>query len=187
MTPRLILREMERSDSGSLYSYWSDPEVTRYMPRGVLSQKGVGDLVQKALEGRDVEPRRYFPLAVTLKEGETPVGDCVSRVTDQESKEDLAKIIGQAYIGYFLNRESWGKGYATEVGRALLTFGFEQLKLLRIWAWCDTENAASIRVLEKLGMRQEAYFRKSVKVQGKWQDCFVYGILRDEWDSIGEA
>jgi len=110
------------------------------------------------------------------------VGDSVCRVTDPESREDLARIIGQAYIGYFLSRGSWGKGYATEVGRALLSFGFDQLKLLRIWAWCDTENSASVRVLEKLGMRREAHFRKSVMVQGGWRDCFVYGILRDEWD-----
>ncbi len=181
-TVRLVLREIEQSDADSLYSYWSDPEVTRYMPRRVVSRKGVGDLVKKALEGRYAKPRRYFRLAVTLKELGALVGDCVCRVTDQESKEDLAKIIGQAYIGYFLNRKSWGKGYATEVGRALLSFGFEQLKLLRIWAWCDTENSASVRVLEKLDMRQEAHFRKSVMVQGNWRDCFVYGILRDEWD-----
>ena len=101
---------------------------------------------------------------------------------------DLARIIGQANIGYFLCRGSWGKGYATEVGRALVfSFGFEQPKLLRIWAWCDTENSASVRVLEKLGLRREAHFRKSVMVQGNWHDCFVYGILRDEWDVAAEV
>jgi RimJ/RimL family protein N-acetyltransferase len=181
-----VLREIEESDRASL-SYWSDPEVTRYMPRGVVSEEGVRDLVERALEGRGSKPRRYFRLAVTLKESGRLVGDCVCRVTDQESREDLAKIIGQAYIGYFLNRESWGRGYATEVGRALLSFGFDQLKLLRIWAWCDTENSASVRVLEKLGMRQEAHFRKSVMVQGNWRDCFVYGMLRDEWDPSEEV
>jgi len=176
------LREIEESDTGSLHSYWSDPEVTRYMPNGVVSEKGVRDLVQRALAGRGARPRRYFRLAVTLKESGTLVGDSVCRVTDPESREDLARIIGQAYIGYFLSRGSWGKGYATEVGRALLSFSFEQLKLLRIWAWCDTENSASVRVLEKLGMRREAHFRKSVMVQENWRDCFVYGMLRDEWN-----
>ncbi len=186
-TPRLVLREIEESDTGSLHSYWSDPEVTRYMPNGVVSEKGIRDLVQKALAGQGSKPRRYFRFAVTLKESGTLVGDCVCRVTDPGSREDLARIIGQAYIGYFLGRGSWGKGYATEVGRALLSFGFDQLKLLRIWAWCDTENSASIQVLEKLGMRREAHFRESVMVQGNWRDCFVYGILRDEWDVAAEV
>jgi len=45
-TPRLVLREIEESDTDSLHSYWSDPEVTRYMPRGVVSEEGVRDLVQ---------------------------------------------------------------------------------------------------------------------------------------------
>jgi len=181
------LREIEESDTGSLHSYWSDPEVTRYMPNGVVSEKGIRDLVQRALAGRGSKPRRYFRFAVTLKESGALVGDCVCRVTDPESREDLSRIIGQAYIGYFLSKASWGKGYATEVGRALLSFGFAQLKLLRIWAWCDAENSASIGVLEKLGMRREAHFRKSMMVQGNWRDCFVYGILRDEWDFAAEA
>src|SRR5437773_5516783 len=95
-TPRLVLREIEVSDTGSLHSYWSDPEVTRYMPNGEVSEKGVRDLVQRALAGRGARPRRNFRLAVTLKESGTLVGDSVHRVTDPESREDLARIIGQA-------------------------------------------------------------------------------------------
>src|SRR5207247_6349264 len=108
-------------------------EVTRYMPNGVVSEKGIRDLVQKALAGRVSKPRRYFRFAVTLKESGTLVGDSVCRVTDPESREDLARIIGQAYIGYFLSRWSWGKGYATEVGRALRSVCFRQLKSDRLW------------------------------------------------------
>src|SRR5207249_11141413 len=74
-TPRLVLREIEESDTGSLRSYWSDPEVTRYMPNGVVSEKGIRDLVQRALAGRGSKPRRYFRFAVTLKESGALVGD----------------------------------------------------------------------------------------------------------------
>ena len=48
-TPRLVLREIEESDTGSLHSYWSDPEATRYIPRGAVSEESVRDLVQRAL------------------------------------------------------------------------------------------------------------------------------------------
>jgi len=43
------LREIEESDTGSLHSYWSDPEATRYIPRGAVSEESVRDLVQRAL------------------------------------------------------------------------------------------------------------------------------------------
>src|SRR5438034_11794419 len=85
-TPRLVLREIEESDTGSLHSYWSDPEVTRYMPNGVVSEKGVRDLVQRALAGRGARPRRYFRLAVTLEERGTLVRDGASRGTDPEGR-----------------------------------------------------------------------------------------------------
>ncbi len=104
-------------------------------------------------------------------------------MTDQDNREDLARIIGQAYIGYFLDRDFWGHGYATEVAKALLDYGFKQLDLNRIWAWCDVENSASIHVLEKIGMKQEAHFRSSVLIEGSWRDCFVYGLLKHEWTS----
>src|SRR5436189_5130947 len=101
-TPRLMLREIEESDTGSLRSYWSDPEVTRYMPNGVVSEKGVRDLVQRALAGRGSRPRRDFRLAVTLKESGMLVGEGVCRVADPGSREVLAGIIGPAYVRYYL-------------------------------------------------------------------------------------
>ncbi len=184
-TERLILREVEEDDWSSVHRYWSDPEVGRYMPRRTLDEKGAKDLVQKALLGQQSQPRRYFRLVVTLKDGHRIVGDCVCRVTDQDNREDLARIVGQAYIGYFLDRKFWGHGYATETAKALLAYGFKRLDLNRIWAWCDVENSASVRVLEKIGMKQEAHFRSSVLIQGLWRDCLVYGLLKHEWSPPG--
>ena len=181
-TQRLLLREIESSDQASLYSYWSDLEFARYLPRGPLTEESVSDFVERVLSGRHSRPRRYFRFAITLKEDGRFVGDCVCRISDPENREDLSRIIGQAYIGYFLAKEFWGQGYATEVAKTLLSFGFQKLGLVRIWAWCDTENLASIRVLEKVGMKREGHFRRSVDHRGKWRDCFVHGILHDEWN-----
>ena len=179
-TERLTLREIEEDDWRSLLDYWSDPEVARYMPRGALNEEKVKGLVQRAVLGRRSHPRRYFRLAVVLKEGHQFVGDCVCRLVDPDNLEDLSRIIGQAHIGYYFGREFWGHGYATEVASALLAYGFETLGLQKLWAWCDTENLASVRVLEKIGMNREGHFRKSALIQGKRQDCFVYGLLKDE-------
>ena len=61
----------------------------------------------------------------------------------------------EAFIGYCLSRDSWGQGYATETAKGLLSFGFSQLRLHRIFATCDPANLASARVLEKSGMQLE--------------------------------
>ncbi len=179
-TKRLTLREIEEDDWKSMLHYWSDPEVGRYMPRGALDEKGVKGLVQRAKSGQRSQPRRYFRLAVTLRGEHNIIGDCVCRLNDPDNLEDLSRIMGQAYIGYYLDREFWSRGYATEVASALLANGFGSLGLNRMWAWCHTENLASVRVLEKVGMKREAHFRKSVLVQGEWRDCFVYGLLKDD-------
>src|SRR5256885_17004997 len=81
-TERLTLREIEEDDWRSLLEYWSHPEVARYMPRGALDEERVKGLVQRAVLERRSHPRRYFRLAVVLKEGHQFVGDCVCRLVD---------------------------------------------------------------------------------------------------------
>ena len=181
VSDRLVLREIEETDLKTIHGYWSTPEVGRFMPRGPLSEEGAKSLVQKAITGRYSQPRRYFRLAVILKDGSKLIGDSVLRISDPNNSEDLSKIIGEAYIGFFFDKLFWGQGYATEVAKALLAFGFQKLRLKRIFAWCDTENTASFRVLEKTGMKREAHFRKGVLIQGDFRDCYVYGCLSEEW------
>jgi ribosomal-protein-alanine N-acetyltransferase len=80
-----------------------------------------------------------------------------------------------------LNRKFWRQGYATEVAQALLKFGFNQLKLHRIFATCDPENIASAHVMEKIGMQQEGHIREHKLAKGKWRDSLLYAILDHEW------
>jgi len=60
-------------------------------------------------------------------------------------------VAREAVLGFYIAREFWGRGLATEAGRAFVDFGFDELKLTRIVTSVQVENAASIRVLEKLG------------------------------------
>ena len=75
-----------------------------------------------------------------------------------------------------------------EAVKALLKFGFEELKLHRMCAYCNTENHGTYRVMEKCGMRKEAAFLKSRRgrpeIDKEWYDEFVYAILADEWKAI---
>ena len=84
-------------------------------------------------------------------------------------------------LGYCFARAAWGQGYASEAAHLIVGFGFESLGIHRVWAECDSENAASLRVLDKLGMRREGLFMHNCQIRGEWRDTALYAILEDEW------
>jgi RimJ/RimL family protein N-acetyltransferase len=74
-----------------------------------------------------------------------------------------------------------GRGYATESGLPLIDFGFEVCGFHRIIGRLEARNAASARVLEKLGMRREALLIENEWVKGEWQSEIDYALLEREW------
>ena len=88
----------------------------------------------------------------------------------------------RAELGYWIGVPYWGNGYATEAARALVAHGFRDLKLNRIFAGHFGGNAASGRVLQKIGMRHEGCQRAHILKWGRFLDCEMYGILRSEWE-----
>ena len=92
----------------------------------------------------------------------------------------------QGEVGWALGADYRGQGYATEAARALIDYGFSSLCLHRIHADTNSDNLASLRVMERLGMRHEAQLRDAVCSEGKWVDRVIYGILSDEWRGPGE-
>ncbi len=90
-------------------------------------------------------------------------------------------------IGYWLGVPYWGRGYATEAMGAILRFGFEELKLNRMYAGYFSRNAASGRVMEKNGLTREGVLRQHVKKWGEYLDLVYYGILRSEWEAMNPA
>lgn len=87
----------------------------------------------------------------------------------------------RAEIGYWLGVPFWGRGYATEAVAAIIRYGFEELKLNRIYAGYFSRNAVSGRVMEKNGMKYEGSLRQHVKKWDEYVDVIYYGILRSEW------
>lgn len=87
----------------------------------------------------------------------------------------------RAELGYWIGVPFWGRGYATEAGRALLELGFDRMDLHRIQATYITRNPASGRVMQKLGMRPEGVLRQHVRKWNVFEDLAVYGILAAEW------
>jgi ribosomal-protein-serine acetyltransferase len=88
-------------------------------------------------------------------------------------------------VGYFLVKESTGKGYATEAANAVIRYAFEQMKVLRVDLRCTADNTASIQVAKRCGFTQEGCFRQHHrKKDGTLVDMLWYGLLLSEWQNI---
>jgi ribosomal-protein-alanine N-acetyltransferase len=129
-------------------------------------------------DGRDFlaltqEPDKIW-LAVALRGDGRQIGGIGLRVDQQHHHAEL---------GYWLGVPYWGQGYATEAAREMLRYGFETLQLHRIFASHFKPNAASGRILVKLGMRHEGCQREHIRKWDQFVDSELYGILRREWQT----
>ena len=172
-TERLVLREFIIDDWTAVLAYQSDPLYLRYYPWLDRTPGNVRSFINMFLDWQRERPRTKFQLAVILKENEQLIGTCGIRINNVELRE--------ANIGYELNSQFWGNGYATEAALAILRFGFEDLGMHRIIANTLAVNKSSARVLEKLGMRLEAQELEKEFFKGRWYDGLTYAILDREW------
>lgn len=175
-TERLILRAFRMDDFAAVHAYASTIENTVYMPFGPNSEGDTRAFLEKAVACGMEEPCRQYEFAVALRDSGEVIGGCDLILTSP----------GTGEIGWILRRDFWRQSYGAELGRALLQFGFDELRLHRITAVCDAENAPSWGLMEKLGMRREACFldaRRGNKLSDKpYGDELRYAILRDEWE-----
>jgi ribosomal-protein-alanine N-acetyltransferase len=160
-TERLVLREFRLDDQDAAHRYGSDEQVTRHTTWGPNSLTDTANYLGEVVRRASIEPRTSFILAVVTLDGEL-IGAAHLKFTDAEHR--------QGELGYVLAKDSWGFGYATEVARRLIAFGFDELGMERIMATCHPENLASARVLVKAGMRLEGTPRDHLQVRGVWRD-----------------
>ncbi len=170
-TDRLVLRPITRDDAESIFSYASDPLVTRYVAweRHKSLEETLRYLDDIVVEGY----RRgdYFDWGITTGDSDRLIGTCgFPRVTG---------VHGFAEMGYVLSRQQWGKGYVTEAARGMIRYGFETLGLKRIEALCRIENAASERVMQKAGMSFEGILRRRLYNGGAHHDVKIYSVINE--------
>lgn len=172
-TARLVLREINLGDADAIQAYAADPDVVRYMVWGPNSFEQTRKFCAERMANRKDPNRTAYELAINVKPGSLAVGAIGLRVKSVENRE--------ADLGYVLHQVYWRKGYVTEAGQRMLEFGFEELKLNRIFATAATENVASRAVLSRLGMTLEGTLRQNVRVRYGYRDSALYAILADEW------
>jgi ribosomal-protein-alanine N-acetyltransferase len=177
-TDRLVLREFTLEDWPAVLAYQSDPLYLRYTQWTERTPEAVQAFVQMFIAQQEQQPRSKYQLVVTLRSTGQLIGNCGIRL---EPPGVLSGEVHEAEIGYELAPAHWAQGYATEAAGAIVRYGFEELRVHRIGAWCIAENIASAHVLEKLGMRAEGRLREKEYFRGRWWDTLLYAILDHEW------
>ena len=112
-------------------------------------------------------------VAVTLRDSNRVIGDFMLRWSENEHR--------QGEMGGSLHPEFHGQGLASEVYTELLVIGFTDYDLHRIVGRCDARNAASVRSLQKVGLKGEAHFLENEFVKGEWADEIVMAIRKSDW------
>lgn len=171
-TTRLKLRPHQESDFAAIHAFSSDPEVVKYMQWGPNSEEQTRKFLKLSIANQKVVEKLTYDFVVVEKESGRLVGSITLRLPKPDSK------LGE--VGYCFNRDSWGKGYASETVQAVMQYGFEKLELHKITATCDPDNAGSAKVLMKCGMLQEGYFKKHIFMKGQWKDTLFFGTTRDD-------
>ena len=171
-TDRLRLRPVTSADVDALFSMHSSAFVLRYWDSPPWHDR--------------MRAERFIEASHQLASESTGVRLTIERASDEAflgwcSLSRWNSDYRSATLGYCLADAAWGHGYATEAARALLQWAFGTLDLNRVQAETDTRNAASARVLEKLGFVREGTLREDCVVNGEVSDSWVYGLLRREW------
>ncbi len=174
--PRVALRRFHPGDLATFVAYRSAEQVARFQSWDAPYPREEGErFIQEIAKQHPDTPGEWFQFAVVLRSTGQLIGDCAAMPHADDSR--------QCDIGFTISSEHQGHGYASEAVRLLLTYLFTARGKHRITAYCDSRNAASIALLERLGMRREGHLRESTWAKGEWTDDLVYALLHNEWQS----
>jgi ribosomal-protein-alanine N-acetyltransferase len=173
LTDRLRLRAFTLEDAPGVAKYCGDIDVAR-MTANIphpYDETMAEDWIASHAEAYAAGEAATF--ALTIRE----TGELVGAIGIHVDKPNRA-----AEFGYWVGKPFWNQGYATEAARAILDFGFGQLRLHRIYARHMMKNPASGRVMQKAGMTFEGILRESIYRWESFEDAAVYSILAAEFE-----
>ena len=182
-TERLILRQITTSEEDgrdslefindySVYRYWGLYDETKDTNGRHRPKKKIKLDYHYNLTMKEYKAKRELTWLMELKDNHKVIGEIVLY--------DF-RLQKQADIGYRINKDYWGKGYAPEAGQAMIKVAFEEMDLTRLQIRCFTNNPGSVRVAQKLGFQEEGLIRKGAII-GVMTDYYIFGLLREEYD-----
>jgi RimJ/RimL family protein N-acetyltransferase len=167
-TPRLWLRPCERNDADVLHAMWTNAGVRRYLWDDRVIDRATSQAVAESLaDSWRVHHTGLYLLYRSADPGGAAIGFCGLRQFGEQGEWELLYGLLPAY---------WGQGYAVEAARAVLAHGFRILSCDRIASRADPPNAASIRVMEKLGLHSDG-----VRIEDG-REIVCYWSYRHEWN-----
>ena len=172
ITPRLRIREFIESDYQALRDMDSRTEFNTY-EREYASEAETRGSLDESISTQLKIPRTVYRLAITIPPVDTVKG--VINISRQQEK------IREWEVGWAVHPDEWNKGFATEAAWSVIDWAFREFNLHRVVAFCHADNAASVRVMEKLGMRCDGRLRETRWLNGAWWDECVYAVLEREW------
>jgi RimJ/RimL family protein N-acetyltransferase len=147
-------------------------EVAPARPLAAVMVKKEYEKLEKKME----EDKNFYYFAIRAKEDDRLLGRAVIQWIEWSNGNGFLRLgIGAA--------ENRGKGFGTQALRMLLRFAFAELNLFRVTAIVPEYNEAAIALLKKFGFSQEVCRRRSLERDGRRWDLYVFGLLRDEWQS----
>lgn len=156
-TDKLLLRELEESDSEKMFFLSSDPEITRHMDYIVFkTESEAKKWVEEKIHHNNQIPRSSYNFAIELKGNHKFVGWIGIGKSSDSTKGDLD-------FGYAVLKKHWGKGIATEALKAIIDLAWKETKANKIFGECRIRNTASMKVMERAGMKLETDFEEDGK------------------------
>lgn len=174
-TDRLTLRPAVVEDAEATWRVRRHEAVSRWLTAAPATLE--------EYRARFEDPKRLGKTLVVELDG-VVIGDLMIAVEDAWSQAEVAEQARevQAELGWCIDPQHQGHGYATEAVEAVLRICFEDLSLRRVVANCFADNEASWRLMERLGMRRELHaVQESLHRSGRWLDGFAYALLAHEW------
>jgi RimJ/RimL family protein N-acetyltransferase len=169
-TGRLLIRRLRMDDAPAMLEMLSDLETTKYWGRPVMTElQQAEQYTRENLGWMDDGHCLYW--GIEEKSSGKMIGTCTL------FKLDLSNRRGE--IGYLLNRSYWRRGLMSEALRSVIDHAMDGMQLHRLEADVDPDNAASIRLLESFGFQREGLFRDRWRVNGRWCDSLMLGLVRN--------
>jgi RimJ/RimL family protein N-acetyltransferase len=173
-TDRLILRPFAKPDLDEVLSYYSLPDIQRYLDwkaRDKSEARSAFDGMRR--QTRLTRPGDTLTLGVVRRSDRKVMGHVSLRWTDATA--------GQAEVRFAIAPVFRREGFGSESVRAVINLGFDDYHFHRIFARTAGRNEASARLLKNLGMRLEAHYREHALFQGEWDEELHFAILDREW------
>lgn len=186
----IVLRPCIPDDFEAIKTYRQELEGCRYI-RPPESDKKIQEIVEQHCSPWKLEVGRWNGLILSWNGESSWKGE--NSFNGKSSPNGESKAIGEivfkiedwdnqrAEIGYRVSADCAGKGVCSQAVKLIVTYLFEQIELHKIVAKCDPRNIASFKIMEKIGMEREGYFKEHYLNGDEWTDQLDYGLLRKDW------